>query len=82
MGGCMVTIKSVKPQDGYKLYLTFSDGKQGIFNALPYLDLGIFKELKNPILFKSVRVADATIEWANGADLCPDCVYLETEYVN
>ena len=76
----MVKITSVKPQDNYKLSLTFSDGKAGIFDAEPYLDIGIFKELRELSLFKSVKIADATIEWANGADLCPGCVYLETAF--
>jgi len=69
------------PQDDYKLALVFSDGKAGVFDAKPYLYMGVFKELLCPSLFKSVRIADATIEWANGADLCPDCVYLETKFV-
>jgi len=78
----MVKITSVKPQDDYKLFLTFSDGKKGIFDARPYLDKGsVFIPLKNPALFKSVHIADATIEWATGADLCPDCVYSETKFI-
>ena len=76
----MITIKSVTPQDDYKLSLAFSDGKTGVFDVKPYLDKGVFKELLNPSLFKSVKIADATIEWANGADLCPDCVYSETAF--
>ena len=74
----MIRVTSVKPQDDYKLSLTFSDGKAGVFDAKPYLDIGVFKELLNPSLFKSVKVVDATVEWANGADLCPDCIYLRT----
>ena len=78
----LMSIIKVKPLDNYKLELTFSNGKEGIFDVAPYLDKGIFKELRNPSMFKSVRLSDyPTIEWANGADLCPDCVYLETKFV-
>ena len=77
----MIKIINVIPQDNYKLSLTFSNGKIGVFDAKPYLDIGIYKELLNPSLFKSVKIADATIEWANGADLCPDCVYKETRFI-
>jgi len=77
----MIKIISVKPQRNYKLSLTFSDGKKGIFDAKPYLDIGIFKDLLDPSLFRSVKISDATIEWANGADLCPECVYAETKFV-
>ena len=76
----MIRIKKVEPKDNYTLYLTFTDGKAGFFDAKPYLDKGVFKELLNTSLFKSVRVGHGTIEWANGADLCPDCVYSETVF--
>lgn len=78
----MVRIKSVEPKENYTLFLTFSDGKKGYFDVKPYLNGGsLCEELKNPVLFKSVHIADATIEWANGMDLCPDCVYLGTVFV-
>jgi len=77
----MVGIVKVAPQDDYKLLLTFSDGKKGVFDVKPYLGEGVFRELQNPSMFKTVRISDyPTIEWANGADLCPDCVYLETSF--
>ena len=76
----MIRIKTVEPQNNYTLFLTFTDGKAGVFDAKPYLDKGVFKELLNPSLFKSVKIEHGTIEWANGADLCPDCVYLETVF--
>ena len=77
----MVDILTVEPREDYTLFLTFSDGKKGLFDVKPYLEEGsVFKELKNVALFKSVRVSDISIEWANGADLCPDCIYLETSF--
>ena len=74
----MITIVGVKPNDDWTLTLTFSNGKVGAFDVKPYLNKGIFRELKDVRLFKSVRIADATIEWKNGADLCPECVYENT----
>ena len=79
----MIKIKSVEPRENYTLFLTFSDGKKGLFDVKPYLQSGsMFTPLKDISLFKSVRINEfPTIEWANGADLCPDCVYLETKFV-
>ena len=75
----MIKITSVTPEKSYLLRLTFSDGKTGVFNAEPYLNKGIFTELKDPALFKSVKIGEGdTIEWSNGADLCPGCVYAAT----
>jgi hypothetical protein len=44
----------------------------------PYLEKGMFQELKNPSLFRSVTVFLGSIRWGNGLDLCPDTLYLES----
>ncbi len=41
----------------------------------PYLDLGIFRELKDIKLFKTVKTSFDTIEWDNEADLDPEFLY-------
>jgi len=76
-------ITNVEVKDNYTLFLTFNDGKKGLFDVKPYLTRGsIFRELQNPAVFKTVRLSDyPTIEWANGADLCPDCVYAQTKFI-
>lgn len=38
----------------------------------PYLDLGIFQELKDLNLFKTVRTSFDSIEWDNEADFDPE----------
>jgi len=70
-----LAIKDVKPQPGYKLFLTFENGEQKIFDMSPYLNLGIFKELKDVSLFNTVRVSFDSIEWANEADFDPEILY-------
>jgi hypothetical protein len=41
------------------------------------LEIGIFKELKDVSMFKSVKPFPGSIQWANGVDLCPDTLYLD-----
>jgi hypothetical protein len=41
----------------------------------PYLDFGLFQELKDLRLFKTVRTSFDTIEWENEADLDPELLY-------
>jgi hypothetical protein len=78
----MIYIKSVEPKNDYTLFLTFSDGRSGVFDVKPYLNGGSFcEELKNPVLFRSVKINDETVQWANGMDLCPDCVHKETRFL-
>ncbi len=65
-------IKTVKPQSNYHLLLEFTNGEWRIFDVKPYLNKGIFVELKKIEIFNSVKVADGTIRWINEADFCPD----------
>jgi hypothetical protein len=44
----------------------------------PYLEIGIFKELRDVSLFNSVRVSFDTIEWDNEADIDPEILYKES----
>jgi hypothetical protein len=72
-----IGVKCVAPLPDYRLMVTFENGERRIFDVTPYLDQGIFRELKDLSLFNSVRVQFDTVEWANGADLCPECLYAE-----
>jgi len=45
----------------------------------PYLDLGIFRELKDIKLFNTVRTSFDSIEWANKADLDPEFLYQKSK---
>ena len=68
-------VKEVKPQDNYILILTFENGERRQFDMKPYLDLGIFQELKDLRLFKTVKTSFDSIEWDNEADIDPEVLY-------
>ena len=68
-------VKEVKPIDNYKLILTFENNEVKIFDMIPYLDKGIFQELKDENLFKAVKVSFDSIEWPNEADIDPETLY-------
>lgn len=70
-----IAVKEVKPQDDYKLLITFANEEVKLFDVSQYLEIGKFKELKNKDLFKSVRVSFDSIEWANKLDLDPELLY-------
>ncbi len=70
-----LAVKKVEPQDNYFLLLTFENGEQRQFDVKPYLDFGIFQELKDLKLFKTVRTSFDSIEWDNEADLDPELLY-------
>ena len=71
-------ITEVTPLENYKLRLKFKNGEEKIFDMNPYLDTGIFKELKDEIIFKSAKVSFDTVEWDNEADIDPETLYKDS----
>ncbi|WP_142414170.1 DUF2442 domain-containing protein [Hathewaya massiliensis] len=70
-----LSVKDVKALDGYKLLLTFENGEVRLFDMNPYLNKGIFKELKDTSIFKSVKASFDSVEWENEADIDPETLY-------
>jgi Protein of unknown function (DUF2442) len=68
-------VKNVEARDDYTLALTFEDGKKKLFDMKPYLDKGIFRELRDIELFKTARVCFSSVAWANEADFDPEALY-------
>jgi hypothetical protein len=73
-----LAVKKVQPTSDYQLILTFSNGEIRQFDMNPYLQTGIFQELKDIALFNSVKVSFDTIEWDNEADMDPEILYKES----
>ena len=61
--------------DDYTLTITFDNGEKRVFDVKPYLEKGIFMELKSMNYFKQVKVDDMTVSWNNKQDICPDILY-------
>jgi len=77
-----LAVIDVKPLDNYKLELTFENEEKRLFDMKPYLNKGIYSELKNKNMFRTVRVSFDSIEWANKADIDPEFLYEKSiEYV-
>lgn len=70
-----LAVKEVKPIENYKLILTFENNEVRLFDINPYLDKGIFQELKNENIFNAVKVSFDSIEWPNKADIAPETLY-------
>ena len=76
-----ISVKSVRPLSEYQLLLTFENGEKKIFDMKPYLDKGIYKELKDESKFKTVRISFDSIEWCNNADIDPDFLYEKSKKI-
>ena len=72
------SVKAVKPNPDYTITLVFTNGEVRCFDVKPYLNIGIFQELKDMSVFNSVKPFLGSIQWQNGQDFCPDTLYLES----
>lgn len=59
----------------YELEILFDNNEKKIFDVKPYFKFKIFKELKENNKFYTVKISGLSIEWDNGADICPDELY-------
>jgi len=73
-----LAVKNVQPKNDYLLLLTFENGEKRQFDMKPYLNVGIFSELKDVNLFKTVCKNFDTVEWDNEADLDPEILYRDS----
>lgn len=71
-------VMAVKPKPDYTLILLFTNGETRSFDVRPYLDKGIFRELKDWRNFNAVKPFLGSVQWQNGQDLCPDTLYMDS----
>ncbi len=69
-------VKNVEPLHNYQLKISFDNGDERLFDVSPYLDKGIFTELKDESYFKSVRVVFGSVEWPQEQDFSYDTLYI------
>ena len=69
----------VKVLKDYELEILFDNQEKRIFDVKPYFKFKQFKEVKEK--FETVKIAGLSIEWENGADICPDELYNNSKKV-
>lgn len=74
----MNKIIAVKPLINYQLELLFNSNEIRFFDVKPYLEFGIFEELKNEVYFRNVSIQFDTVAWKNGQDFSPETLYLKS----
>jgi hypothetical protein len=73
----MVRVTGVEVLEDFRLSVTFSDGTRRIVDLSDELSGPIFEPLRNPSLFRQVRLDPelGTIVWPNGADIAPETLH-------
>ena len=70
------SVEAAEPLPNYKLKVLFENGEQKEFDVKPFLDKGIFVELRDEEYFSQVRVAFGAVQWPNEQDFSNDTLYL------
>lgn len=74
-------VQSLVPQEIFCLLVGFDNGEQRLFDATPYLHLGVFRTLQNPEVFRQAHVVAGAVEWPGEIDLSHDTLYLQSRPV-
>ncbi len=74
-------VKVVKPLSDYNIYVEIEDGRKGIFDMKPYLEHGVFKELKDITYFNQVDIFFGALTWPHEQDVAPETLISEMEPV-
>jgi len=68
---------AARPLQGYRVWLRFADGTEGVVDLSDELWGEVFEPLKNPERFQELQVHTElhTLVWQNGADFAPEFLY-------
>ena len=71
-------VRSVKPLDGFRLWVEFQDGTTGTVEMEAFVhapDAGVFAVLADPAIFSQVAVEFGAVTWPGEIDLAPDAMH-------
>jgi hypothetical protein len=66
---------NVEPLAEYKLSLEFENQEKRIFDVTPYLEMGVFRQLKDKNIFSRAFVDGGTVMWPGEIDIAPETLY-------
>lgn len=74
----MIRPVEVKPRDGFRIWLRYSDGATGEVDLSDVAGQGVFKPWQESGFFARVHITPhRSIAWNNDIELCPDALYME-----
>jgi len=71
----VVWVTEAKALPDLKLWLRFSDASEGEVDLREFIEADrrtIVRQLRDPVVFATLRVDADTVVWANGFDLAPE----------
>ncbi|NMW22371.1 MAG: DUF2442 domain-containing protein [Chlorobiaceae bacterium] len=75
-------VKSVKPLTDYRIYVETEGGQKGFFDLTPYLDHGVFSELRDINYFNQVGILFGAVTWPHEQDIAPETLLAEMQTID
>ena len=72
-------VVTVKPMPDYLIEVEIKDGRKGTFDLKPYLDFGVFCELKDVHYFNQVGISYGAVTWPHEQDIAPETLLAEMQ---
>jgi hypothetical protein len=73
-------VVTAQHKDGYRIELTFENGRRGIVDFSKYLSRGgVYERLRDPEFFRSFKVNEelGVLTWGDEVDIAPETLYSE-----
>ena len=74
-------ISEITLHSNYELSIVADDGRLGIFDVGPYLELEAFADLRDPSQFAKIFNGGYFVEWDCGADLSADTIEAQWQVI-
>jgi hypothetical protein len=71
----LLDVVFVKPLPEFKLSLEFENQEKRIFDVAPYLEMGVFCQLKDTKIFNRAFIDGGTVMWPGEIDIAPETLY-------
>jgi hypothetical protein len=69
-------VSELRVEPGYRLWIRFSDGVEGVVDLSAMVGRGVFAPLVDEAAFAGASIDEfGTVCWPNGADLAPDAMH-------
>ncbi len=76
----LVKARSVKPLDGFRLDVEFSDGTSGVASLAGFIEIGpVMAPLRDPDFFRQVFLEMGVPTWPNGCDIDPTALRMRMQ---
>jgi hypothetical protein len=74
----IIRASRVEALPGYKIYVTYSNGVEGVIDLSADVGRGVFVPLADEAFFRTVHIGKhGQIAWSEDIEICPDSAYEE-----